>query len=37
MGPEKNEILHGTHVAGIVAQSRYNNLGGDGVPIMFKF
>ena len=31
MGPDKNEILHGTHVAGIVAQSRYNNLGGDGV------
>jgi subtilisin family serine protease len=25
MGPDKNEILHGTHVAG-VAQSRYNNL-----------
>ncbi|WP_339657722.1 S8 family peptidase [Flavobacterium frigidarium] len=31
MGPDKEEILHGTHVAGIVAQSRYNNLGGDGV------
>jgi hypothetical protein len=30
MGPDKNEILHGTHVA-IVAQSRYNNLGGDGL------
>jgi subtilisin family serine protease len=31
MGPDKNEILHGTHVAGIVAQSRNNTLGGDGV------
>ena len=31
MGPDKEEILHGTHVAGIVAQSRYNNLGGDGI------
>lgn len=31
MGPDKNEILHGTHVAGIVAQSRNNILGGDGV------
>ncbi len=31
MGPDKNEILHGTHVAGIVAQSRNNVLGGDGV------
>lgn len=31
MGPDKNEILHGTHVAGIVAQVRGNNLGGDGV------
>ena len=31
MGPDKNEILHGTHVAGIVAQSRNNGLGGDGV------
>ncbi len=31
MGPDKEEILHGTHVAGIVAASRNNNLGGDGV------
>jgi len=31
MGPDKNEILHGTHVAGIVAQVRGNNIGGDGV------
>lgn len=31
MGPDKNEILHGTHVAGIVAQVRNNNMGGDGV------
>lgn len=31
MGPDKEEILHGTHVAGIVAQVRYNGLGGDGV------
>lgn len=30
-GPEKEEALHGTHVAGIVAQSRNNGLGGDGV------
>jgi subtilisin family serine protease len=31
MGPDKNGILHGTHVAGIVAQSRNNGLGGDGI------
>ncbi len=31
MGPDKKEILHGTHVAGIVAASRNNNLGGDGI------
>jgi subtilisin family serine protease len=31
MGPDKNSILHGTHVAGIVAQTRNNQLGGDGV------
>ena len=31
MGPDKNEILHGTHVAGIVAQTRNNEIGGDGV------
>ncbi|MFV8374948.1 S8 family peptidase [Flavobacterium sp. LB1P71] len=31
MGPDKNAILHGTHVAGIVAQTRNNELGGDGI------
>ncbi|MFV5696885.1 S8 family peptidase [Flavobacterium sp. ZT3R17] len=31
MGPDKNGILHGTHVAGIVAQVRNNQLGGDGI------
>lgn len=31
IGPDKSEALHGTHVAGIVAQSRFNNKGGDGV------
>lgn len=31
MGPDKEEILHGTHVAGIVAASRNNNIGGDGI------
>lgn len=31
MGPDKNGILHGTHVAGIVAQTRNNALGGDGI------
>lgn len=30
-GPEKDGSLHGTHVAGIVAASRNNNIGGDGV------
>ena len=30
-GPDKEEVLHGTHVAGIIAQVRGNNLGGDGV------
>ena len=30
-GPDKKEALHGTHVAGIIAQTRNNNLGGDGV------
>jgi cell wall-associated protease len=31
IGPDKEKALHGTHVAGIVAQIRHNNLGGDGV------
>jgi subtilisin family serine protease len=31
MGPDKSGILHGTHVAGIVAQVRNNTVGGDGV------
>lgn len=33
MGPEasKDGIKHGTHVAGIVAQVRQNNKGGDGI------
>lgn len=30
-GPDKEKALHGTHVAGIIAQTRNNNLGGDGV------
>ena len=30
-GPDKEEALHGTHVAGIIAQVRNNNIGGDGV------
>ena len=30
-GPDKKEALHGTHVAGIIAQTRNNNLGGDGI------
>jgi subtilisin family serine protease len=30
-GPDKEEALHGTHVSGIIAQVRGNNLGGDGV------
>ncbi|MFM9827065.1 S8 family peptidase [Flavobacterium sp.] len=30
-GPDKEMAHHGTHVAGIIAQSRKNNLGGDGV------
>ncbi len=29
--PDKAQIMHGTHVAGIVAQTRNNNLGGDGI------
>lgn len=31
LGPDRDEAKHGTHVAGIIAQSRNNNLGGDGV------
>lgn len=30
-GPDVEEALHGTHVAGIVAQVRSNKKGGDGV------
>jgi cell wall-associated protease len=30
-GPDKEEALHGTHVAGIIAQVRNNTVGGDGV------
>lgn len=31
MGPNKDDIVHGTHVAGIIAQVRGNGKGGDGV------
>jgi subtilisin family serine protease len=31
VGPDAEEALHGTHVAGIVAQVRNNGLGGDGI------
>ncbi len=31
VGPDPKEAKHGTHVAGIVAQVRGNNKGGDGV------
>jgi subtilisin family serine protease len=31
IGPVAKEAKHGTHVAGIIAQVRDNNLGGDGV------
>ena len=30
-GPDKKDVVHGTHVAGIIAQVRGNNKGGDGV------
>jgi subtilisin family serine protease len=30
-GPDKEQALHGTHVAGIIAQTRNNKLGGDGI------
>lgn len=30
-GPDKNEVVHGTHVSGIIAQLRDNGKGGDGV------
>lgn len=30
-GPNKENTEHGTHVAGIIAQTRNNNIGGDGV------
>ncbi len=30
-GPDKEEAMHGTHVSGIIAEVRNNNLGGDGV------
>jgi cell wall-associated protease len=30
-GPDKEEALHGTHVSGIIAQVRGNNIGGDGI------
>ncbi|WP_395050583.1 S8 family peptidase [Flavobacterium sp.] len=30
-GPDKEEAFHGTHVAGIIAQVRNNNIGGDGI------
>ena len=35
-GPDKKDALHGTHVAGIIAQVRGNNLGGDGVATNVK-
>ena len=36
VGPDAEEALHGTHVAGIVAQVRGNGLGGDGVANLVK-
>jgi subtilisin family serine protease len=31
ISPDKVQIMHGTHVAGIVAQIRNNAIGGDGI------
>jgi hypothetical protein len=31
MGPDKEEILHGTHVLESLLKLEENNLGGDGV------
>lgn len=31
IGPKKEKAKHGTHVAGIIGQTRNNKLGGDGV------
>lgn len=36
VGPDPEEALHGTHVAGIVAQVRGNGKGGDGVANMVE-
>ena len=36
VGPDAEEALHGTHVAGIVAQVRNNGKGGDGVANMVE-
>jgi subtilisin family serine protease len=36
IGPDAEEALHGTHVAGIVAQVRGNGKGGDGVANMVE-
>lgn len=32
-GPDKEKAMHGTHVAGIIAQVRNNSIGGDGIAI----
>ncbi|MDD5151324.1 MAG: S8 family peptidase [Flavobacterium sp.] len=31
ISPDKSQIMHGTHVAGIIAQVRNNGIGGDGI------
>ncbi|HBK83342.1 MAG TPA: peptidase S8, partial [Flavobacterium sp.] len=36
VGPDAEEALHGTHVAGIVAQVRNNGKGGDGIANMVE-